>query len=224
MTHLTLVDGAAGDGPFAARTPLPHHQLPPGRHGIPAGLVVEHQRRRLLAAMGDALAANGYAEVTTTDVSRGAGVSTSTFYKHFGNLWDCLLAAYVAGADLLCERIEAACAEADPDAEPLAAGIDAALEYLAAEPSLAHLLCAQPPLEASAVSSARRLLIARLAAMLRRGRGPDDDTVRPPGLDERMIDATLVFVHSRICTGEADRLREFAPELAAILGGARQAA
>jgi len=221
MTRLTLLDGERDEGPFAAPTPLPS-RLPPGRHGIPAGLVVEHQRRRLLAAMGEALAANGYAEVTTTDVSRSAGVSTATFYRHFGNLWDCLLAAYVAGADLLCERIEAACAGegAESGAPALERGIGAALELLAAEPALAHLLCAQPPLEAAAVSAARRLLIARLAALLRRGRGHDDDTIRPPGLDERMIDATLGFVHTRVCADEGARLAELVPELTAILGGA----
>jgi AcrR family transcriptional regulator len=46
--------------------------------------------------MTEALGAPGYADVTTTHVSERANVSTSTFYKHFGNLWNCLLAAYVA--------------------------------------------------------------------------------------------------------------------------------
>src|SRR3954447_2919900 len=96
--------GDPGDGPFSAGTPLPN-RLPPGRHGIPANLVIEHQRRRLLVAMADALAEHGYAGVTTTHVSERAGVSTGTFYKHFGNLWDCVLAAYVASADRLCAEI-----------------------------------------------------------------------------------------------------------------------
>ena len=109
VTELRLVAGEVEDGPFSAGTPLPR-RLPPGRHGIPANLVVEHQRRRLLAAMAEALAEHGYASLTTTQVSERASVSTSTFYKHFGNLWDCVLAAYVAAADRLCEEIEAACA------------------------------------------------------------------------------------------------------------------
>lgn len=223
MTRLTLIEGEPGDGPFEAGSLLPR-RLPPGRHGIPANLVAEHQRRRLLAAGAEALAAKGYAEVTTTDVSRAAGVSTSTFYKRFGNLWDCLLAAYVAAADLLCERIEAACAEGDDGRAPLERGIDAGLDLLAAEPAIAYLLCAQPPLEAAAIASARRLLIARLAALLRRGQGPEAGTVRPPGLDERMIDATLVFLCARIAAGEAQRLAELGPELVAILGAARSPA
>lgn len=223
MTELRLVTDEPAEGPFSTGTPLPR-RLPPGRHGIPANLVVEHQRRRLIASLCEALAEYGYANLTTTQVSEGANVSTSTFYKHFGNLWDCVLAAYVASADQLCEEIEAACAARDPRSAPLAVGIDAALAFFASQPPLAQLLSAQAPLEASAIAAARRLLISRLAAMLRRGRGPDDATVQPPGLDERMIDATLVFVGARVSSEEAEKLVELGPELAAILDRSRQAA
>lgn len=224
MTHLQLlVTDKPGEGPFDEGTPLPR-RLPPGRHGIPANLVVEHQRRRLIAAMAEALAKHGYAGVTTTHVSKGAGVSTSTFYKHFGNLWDCALAAYVASADALCEQIEVACAARDPRSEPLAVGVDAALSFLAAEPATAQLLSAQPPLEAVAIAAARRLLISRLAAMLRRGRAPLDAGAQPPGLDERLIDATLAFLCARISAGETGSLAGLGPELTAILDRTRRAA
>jgi AcrR family transcriptional regulator len=226
MTHLELVTDdrtADGGGPFDEGTPLPRC-LPPGRHGIPANLVVEHQRLRLIAAMAEALSAHGYGGITTTHVSKGANVSTSTFYKHFGNLWDCALAAYVAGADRLCERIEAACAARDPRTDPLAVGIDAALSLFTAEPPLAQLLSIQPPLEAPAIAAARRLLISRLAAMLRRGRGPADAVAQPPGLDERLIDATLAFLSMRIAAGRTEDLTDLGPELTAILDRSRRAA
>jgi AcrR family transcriptional regulator len=216
MTELRLVTSEPEDGPFSAGTPLPR-RLPPGRHGIPANLVTEHQRRRLLAAMAQTLAEHGYANVTTTDVSEAASVSTSTFYKHFGNLWDCALAAYVSTADRLCEEIEIACAARDPRSEPLTVGIEAALTFFSAEPDAAQLLSAQAPLEASAIAAARRILISRLAAMLRRGRGPEDAGPQPLGLDERLIDATLAFVGARISAGGAGKLVELGPELTAIL-------
>jgi AcrR family transcriptional regulator len=211
-----LVPEAEEEGPFSTGTPLPR-RLPPGRHGIPANLVAEHQRRRLLAAMAEALAEHGYASLTTTHVSERANVSTSTFYKQFGNLWDCLLAAYVTVADRLCATIEAACAAAGQDRDPLRAGIGAALSLFAAEPQLGQLLSAQAPREASALGAARRLLISRLAAMLRRTRGEGHGSPQLPGLDERLIDATLAFVGTRIAAGEAERLPELGPELVAIL-------
>ena len=222
MTELRLVAPEAEEGPFSGGTPLPR-RLPPGRHSIPAGLVAEHQRLRLLAAMTEALGAHGYANVTTTHVSERANVSTSTFYKHFGNLWDCLLAAYVAAADRLCGEIESACAAAGEDAEPLEAGIDAALSLFAAEPELGRLLSAQAPREASALCAARRLLVSRLAAMLRRTREADD-APQPTGLDERLIDATLAFLHTRMCSGNSEQLRELGPELVTILDRPRCAA
>jgi AcrR family transcriptional regulator len=209
-------DDGATAGPFAKTEPLPW-RLPPGRHGIPATVVAEHQRLRLIAGMAEALADHGYANITTTHVSERANVSTSTFYKHFGNLWDCLLAAYVAGADRLCEEIEAACAAGDDDAEPLEAGIGAALTLFAAEPQLGRLLCAQAPREASALCAARRLLVSRLAAMLRRARGTEGEPPHPRGLDERLIDATLAFMHTRLAGNEAAALPELGPELVAIL-------
>jgi AcrR family transcriptional regulator len=231
MTELHLVESeprpesepSAADGPFSAGTPLPR-RLPPGRHGIPANVVVEHQRRRLLAAMAEALAEHGYANVTTTHVSERASVSTSTFYKHFGNLWDCALAAYVASADRLCEEVESACAARDPRQDALAVGIEAALAFCASEPEQAKLLCTQAPLEASAIAAARRLLISRLAAMLRRGRAGEATGLQPAGLDERLIDATLAFVFTRIAAGESERLADLTPELAAILERPRRAA
>jgi AcrR family transcriptional regulator len=231
VTELRLVSPEVEDGPFSTGTPLPR-RLPPGRHGIPANLVSEHQRLRLLAAMAEALGEHGYANVTTTHVSERASVSTSTFYKHFGNLWDCLLAAYVAAGDRLCAEIESACAAGrDDDAldlagasDPLEAGIDAALSFFAAEPELGRLLSTQAPREASALCAARRLLISRLAAMLRRARGGDGGEAQPPGLDERLIDATLAFLHTRLASGDAGRLTELGPELVAILDRPRCAA
>jgi AcrR family transcriptional regulator len=209
MTHLRLVE---------ANPPAPPGRLPRGRHGIPADLVAAHQRQRLIAAMGEALAEHGYARVTAEHVSGRAGVSSRTFYKHFGNLWDCLLAAYEAAAEQLCERIEAACTEGGEAPERLAAGIDAALAFLAAEPALGRILGGQPPLEATALAAARRHLVVHLAAMLRSARGPDEQPIQLAGLDERLVEAALSFVSNRIAQGHRDDLLELGPELTELLG------
>jgi AcrR family transcriptional regulator len=223
MTELKLVDSELDEGPFSAGTPLPR-RLPRGRHGIPNGLVVEHQRLRLLAAMAEALGEHGYAAVTTTHVSERANVSTSTFYKHFGNLWDCLLAAYVAAADHLCETIEAACAEAAPESDRIVAGVEAALQLFASEPQLGRLLSAHAPREATALSAARRLLISRLAGMLRRAHGGEKGGRQPHALEERLIDATLAFINARLSTEGSEELPAFACELTALLARPRATA
>lgn len=221
-------DSGAGEpgagGPFDAELSVAG-PLPRGRHGIPADLVAADQRRRLLAAAAEALAEHGYGRLTAERVGERAGVSSRTFYKHFGNLWDCLLAAYEAGGELLQAEVEAACPEGGEPPARLAAGIDAGLGLLAAEPALAQLLGRQPPLEAGALADARRDLVDRLAAMLRRARGPGDETVRPDGLEERLIDAALAFASRRLAAGAANGdLTNLAPELTELLAGPHPAA
>jgi hypothetical protein len=68
-----------------------------------------------------------------------------------------------------------------------------------------------------------RLVVSRLAAMLRRDRSDEHAPAQPPGLDERLIDATLTFVCTRICACEVTRLVDLGPELAAILDRPRRA-
>lgn len=227
MTHLRLVEPEPRGDLFETEL-APTSPLPRGRHGIPADLVDAHQRRRLVAAMSEALAEHSYARVTAEHVSEGAGVSSRTFYKHFGNLWECLLAAYEDAGRQLCAEIEAGCAESGTLSPPeggqsstrLQCGIDAALAFLAAEPQLALLLGNQPPLEAPALAAARRSLVERLATMLRNARDPGDDAIRPPGLEERLIGAALSFVSAQVSAGDGD-LTSLAPELTELLAGPR---
>jgi AcrR family transcriptional regulator len=223
MTRLRLVESEPREGPFEVNLP-PAERLPHGRHGIPADLVAAHQRRRLIAAMAGALAEHGYSHVTAEHVSERAGVSSRTFYKHFGNLWDCLLAAYETAAHRLRGEIEGACAAQEDRSARLPAAIEAALAFLASEPALAQLLCARPPLEAASLAIARRRLIERLAAMLHSAWGPSDDRFTPPGIDERLIDGTFTFVSTRVVAGQTDGLAALAPELTEILVGPRRAA
>jgi len=213
VTHLHLVEPEPRGDLFEAEL-APAAPLPRGRHGIPADLVDAHQRSRLVAAMSEALAEHGYARVTAEHVSERAGVSSRTFYKHFGNLWECLLAAYEDAGRQLCAEIEASCGESE---ERLAAGIDVALSFLATEPHLAQLLGGQPPLEAPTLGAARRSLVEHLAAMLRQARDPVDDAIRPPGLEERLIDAALSFVSIQVA-GDDD-LTRLGPELTELLAG-----
>jgi AcrR family transcriptional regulator len=227
VTHLRLVEPEPRGDLFEAEL-APGAPLPRGRHGIPADLVDAHQRRRLVAAMSEALAEHGYARVTAEHVSERAGVSSRTFYKHFGNLWECLLAAYEDAGTQLCAEIEAGCTKSGGLPPPegrqssarLESGIEAALAFLAAEPQLAGLLGNQPPLDAPALAAARRSLVERLATMLRQARDPADDAIRPPGLEERLIDAALSFIAARVTAGDAD-LTELGPELTELLAGPR---
>lgn len=207
MTELRLIGGAAVAEPLADE-PAPL-RLPPGNHGIPADLVRAHQRLRLLEAAAAALAEQGYGRITAARVTELAGVSSRTFYQHFEDLWACLLAAYETEAGRLCDEIERA-----PDAR---AGIAAAIEFLAADPDAARLLSAESPPQIAALAAARRDLVERLGAMLRKALTDPGGPTPLPGLERRLIGAALAMVSTRAARGDPERLRALEPELSDLL-------
>jgi AcrR family transcriptional regulator len=186
-------------------------RLPPGRHKLSRAEVRESQLRRIEGAAAEALRAAGYGGITTTQVARGAEVSTATLYRYFDDLWACLLAAHEAGSARLCKRIEAACAACGDDSQArTAVGIEAALDLLESEPALAYLLSAEPPGGAADLWAARRRLVGRLAATLGNG---DAAGAR----DQHLVVAALRMIASRSRAGEPGGIRAVGPSLTAIL-------
>jgi AcrR family transcriptional regulator len=112
--------------------------LPRGRHAAAREVVLASQRGRLLEAMAQCVAEQGYDATTVAHVIARAGVSRKTFYEHFPDKRACFLAAWEVGTDILLEQVLAAGAEADGWRARLRAGADAFLEILAAEPAFAR--------------------------------------------------------------------------------------
>ena len=56
-------------------------------------------------------ARNGYADATAEAIAREAGMSKATFYEHFGNKEECILALFDAAIDVVIEAIAAAARE-----------------------------------------------------------------------------------------------------------------
>jgi AcrR family transcriptional regulator len=79
--------------------------LPHGPHGLSRQEVSDSQRTRLYAAIADVVAERGFAEATIAEIARRAGVSPKTFYVHFDDKLDCMLAAYDAFAAVLLIRM-----------------------------------------------------------------------------------------------------------------------
>lgn len=72
--------------------------LPRGRHAPPLEVRVGVQRTRLFAAAAAVFARSGYAEATAEGIAREAGMSKATFYEHFANKEECLLALFDAAS------------------------------------------------------------------------------------------------------------------------------
>jgi AcrR family transcriptional regulator len=72
---------------------------PPSADAVnPVGLSDDPKghRRRLLQGMARAVAVRGYSETTIADIVREANVSRRTFYEHFADKAECLVALYEA--------------------------------------------------------------------------------------------------------------------------------
>src|SRR5215213_10248675 len=72
---------------------------PRGRHAPPLEVRQDRQRARLFAAASAVFARNGFADATAEAIAREAGMSKATFYEHFGNKEECILALFDAAID-----------------------------------------------------------------------------------------------------------------------------
>src|SRR3712207_1317132 len=67
---------------------------PRGRHAPPLEVRQDRQRRRLYAAAAAVFARHGYADASAEAIAREAGMSKATFYEHFDNKEDCIVALH----------------------------------------------------------------------------------------------------------------------------------
>jgi AcrR family transcriptional regulator len=205
---------------YRSRQTFSEFRLPPGRHGIPPEEVAENQRWRLLGAAAEVLAESGHVRTNSTRVSKVAGVSPATFYQHFANVGECLLAAYEAASDWVWGIVSDACREEEIGwPERLAVGVASALRLLAVEPGMAHLLGDEAAAGEPAIARSRQAGIERLAELLAAGRAlrPANAAKLPAGTERHLVAGAFAIFSERVAAGDADRLPELAPELIEML-------
>lgn len=202
------------------RSAFTEFSLPPGRHGIPPAEVAANQRWRLLGAAAEVLAESGHVRTTSTRVSKHAGVSPATFYQHFENVGECLLASYEAATECVWEIVSEACREEEIEwVQRLAVAVASTLRFLAVEPATAHLLGAEAPAGEPAIAASRRAAIERLAALLASGRSlrPDGAAELPAATERLLVAGAIATCAERIAAREVERLPELGPQLTEML-------
>src|SRR4051812_11984720 len=122
----------------APRTPT---VVPRGRHAPPLEIRLSVQRRRLFEAAATVFAERGYADATAEAISREAGMSKATFYEHFANKEECILALFdEASTEVLREIAVASDQDAPSYAAHLRLGTRAFLQTLDRWPDAAQTL------------------------------------------------------------------------------------
>jgi AcrR family transcriptional regulator len=84
--------------------------VPRGRHAPPLEIRLDRQRRRLFASAAAVFSRLGYADATAEAIAREAGMSKATFYEHFGNKEDCIVALFDAATEILLDAMREAAA------------------------------------------------------------------------------------------------------------------
>jgi AcrR family transcriptional regulator len=118
----------------------PAATAPRGRHAPPLEVRQDRQRGRLLAAAAVVFARVGYADATAEAIAREAGMSKATFYEHFGNKEECILALFDAAVDVVLDALTRAAREHDGEGPQgrVGASVHAFLEVVAAFPDEAQ--------------------------------------------------------------------------------------
>jgi len=100
----------------------------------------QEHRGRLLRGMATAVAAKGYGDTTIADIVREASVSRRTFYEHFHDKAECLVALYEAASRGALRVLREAIDPAQGWDEQVERAIRAYLECLARNPVLLRTL------------------------------------------------------------------------------------
>jgi AcrR family transcriptional regulator len=114
---------------------------PRGRHAPPLEVRQQTQRQRLLDAAAAVFARTGFAEASAEAVSREAGMSKATFYEHFANKEECILALFDRSAEAVIAAMAESAREVGEDPKRrVRAGTAAFLEAVAEHPEHAQTL------------------------------------------------------------------------------------
>lgn len=182
------------------------------RPELPREFVASHKRRRMMDAVAELTAENGYEATKIADIVRRAAVARKTLYDNFDGKEDLFLSAVNTTLTEMREAIEAGCEEAASSPEgAIVAGLEGLLDYVAEHPDAARMCM----LEAiSATPSSARLYDAgvRDCVELLRAHAPADASL-PETIEESLVGGVAWILQLKIRKGEAEQAPDLLPEL-----------
>jgi AcrR family transcriptional regulator len=193
--------------------------LPRGEGNVSRSFVVHSQRERILDALANLAAAEGYGATTIPEIVREAAVSVQAFYEHFSGKEDAFLVAYEIGHRKALAIVERAYEAHDSWPEAVRAGTTTLLGFLASEPAYAHLALVDAlTVSPKAASVAHEGLMA-YSAMFQPGIEDGDGEhqpwriVAPEATVTTLLELCFVYVSSERVR-ELPRLGDLACEIA----------
>jgi AcrR family transcriptional regulator len=186
-------------------------QTKPSRPELPREFIAVHKRRRIMDAVAELTAEQGYEATKIADIVRRAGVARKTLYDNFDGKEEVFLAALDAGTAEMLARVEAACTTADGWPQQIEAALEAFLGFVAEQPALAKL-CMVEALSATPTAAKRRDAALQRVIEIARDAAPSDAEL-PDTIEETLVGGVSWIVYQLIRRGEAERSLDLLPEL-----------
>jgi len=181
------------------------------RSGQPSrSYVVHNQRERILDAVANLTAINGYGALRVEEIAAEASVSLQAFYEHFESKEDAFLVAYELGHSKGLDIVERAFASAEDWRTGVRDGLANLLVYLASEPAFAQLALGATVIATPRASELSSRGVAAYAQLLAPGFEEVPKKMRPPEIAVDAIAGGLreMFLHYAV----QGRIRDL-PEL-----------
>lgn len=184
--------------------------------GAPPEEVARIQRGRLMDAMADVVAAEGYEDASVERVLVQAGVSRRTFYELFSDREDCFLATYDAAMRRAFRIVTDAYLDCTTPERRIEAALAAFLGFCADEPQLARLCVVEVFAAGTRARERRAEFMQRFAALLEHAMGElrgDDKLDRLAA--QALIGGVHEVIYGPVDHGDTDALPGLAAEIVA---------
>jgi AcrR family transcriptional regulator len=174
------------------------------------------KRRRIMDAIAELTAEQGYEATKIADIVARAGVARKTLYDNFEGKEEVFLAAFDATLEEIKGQVEEACDAAGPGWQArVEAGLGAVLRYVAERPAAANL-CMIQALSATPASSARYDDgVRQFIELLRRDAPRDTDL--PKTIEETLIGGVAWILNQQIRRGASAQAVDLLPELSTFI-------
>jgi AcrR family transcriptional regulator len=167
--------------------------------------VAQVQRARMLRAMAEVMAEQGYVGTSVADVIARAGTSRETFYEQFASKQGCFIAAYELAAQTVLSELEREAASDGTARERFERAIRAYLDALASEPAFARLFMVEVYAAGDQVLESRAEIQKRFVELVKGAFGARGPTER--FACEALVAAVITMVTARLAARDTEGLR-----------------
>jgi AcrR family transcriptional regulator len=187
----------------------------PVRPELPREFIAGHKRRRIMDAIAELTAEQGYEATKIGDIVRRAGVARKTLYDNFEGKEEVFLSAFDSAVDEVTRRIAEDCAKVEGWEEKVQAALAALLRFVAEKPALARM-CMIEALSATPTATERYEAAIQRFVDLTKRTVPHNDQL-PETIDETLVGGVAWIVYQQIRRGETEKAEELLPELSEFM-------